>query len=196
MSNMIVAAVSGSFNRHMAAVERAVMELASLGVHVASPADPRVVDSIGGFLFVASDRNRSVKLVQDRHLECIRAAHFVWLVCPDGYVGQSASMEVGFAAAVGVPVLSESHPVDLTLRHYVRVVPSIRAAVDHAVRNRRELNVPRFVVDPHASIEEAHDVLERIHGVLRRQARLVTDADAAAVAAAQTEIAEIFAPTC
>ena len=83
---MITAAVSGSFHRHMEAITRAVYELASQGVRVLSPADPRVVAAQGEFLFVASDPVRSVRLVQDRHLDCIRASSFVWLVCPDGSV--------------------------------------------------------------------------------------------------------------
>src|ERR1700722_16313784 len=110
------AAVSGSFHRHMEAITSAVHELASKSVLVLSPADPRVVAQQGEFLFVASDRVRSVRLVQDRHLESIRAADFFWLICPDGYVGQSASMEIGFAAAVGVPIFSTYAPSDLTLR--------------------------------------------------------------------------------
>jgi hypothetical protein len=90
---MLNATVSGSFHRHMEAITSAVHELAALNVRVLSPADPRIVAQQGEFLFVASDPVRSVKLVQDRHLESIRAANFLWLVCPDGYVGQSASQE-------------------------------------------------------------------------------------------------------
>ena len=110
------AAVSGSFHRHMAAIGAAVEELISRSIRVLSPADPRVVAAQGEFLFVASDRVRSVRLVQDRHLESIRAADFLWLVCPDGYAGQSASMEVGFAAAARVPIFATHAPGDLTLR--------------------------------------------------------------------------------
>jgi len=80
---MLAVAVSGSFHRHMGAITAAVHELAALSIRVLSPADPRVVASQGEFLFVASDRVRSVRLVQDRHLESIRAANFLWLVCPD-----------------------------------------------------------------------------------------------------------------
>src|ERR1700731_515419 len=103
---MLTATVSGSFNRHMDAIPSAVHELPSLSVRVLSPADPRIVAFQGEFLFVASDPVRSVRLVQDRHFESIRAADFLWLVCPDGYVGQSASMEIGYAAAVGVPMFA------------------------------------------------------------------------------------------
>src|SRR6201994_1975893 len=113
---MLKATVSGSFHRHMEAISSAVYELMAHSIRVLSPADPRVVAAQGEFLFVASDRVRSVRLVQDRHLESIRAADFLWLVCPDGYVGQSASMELGFAAAVGLPIFSTRTPDDLTLQ--------------------------------------------------------------------------------
>jgi hypothetical protein len=159
---MLTAAVSGSFHRHMGAITAAVHELAALSIRVLSPADPRVVAAQGEFLFVASDRVRSVRLVQDRHLESIRAADFLWLICPDGYVGQSASMEVGFAAAARVPIFATRPPSDLTLREYVTVVPTLSEAVRGAVASSRPKRAEGLLIDPHASVEEAHDILEWI----------------------------------
>src|SRR3954451_925748 len=113
------ATVSGSFRRAMGAVQEAVYRLTDAGARVLSPADPRVVDQFGDFLFVASDRVRAIKLVQDRHLAAIRASNFLWLVAPEGYIGQSGAMELGFAVSVGTPVFCSEVPVDLTLRQYV-----------------------------------------------------------------------------
>lgn len=166
---MLTATVSGSFHRHMEAITSAVRELATLSVRVLSPADPRVVAAQGEFLFVASDRVRSVRLVQDRHLESIRAANFLWLVCPDGYVGQSASMEVGFAAAAGVPIFATHAPYDLTLREYVTIVPTLAAALRRVEASSRPRRPEGLLIDPHASVEEAHHVLERIEATLTRQ---------------------------
>lgn len=166
------AAVSGSFHRHMEAINAAVQQLASLSVQVLSPADPRVVASQGEFLFVASDRVRSVRVVQDRHLECIRAADFLWLVCPDGYVGQSASMEVGFAAAAGVPIFSTHSPSDLTLRQYVMTVSTIRDALRTVATSGRPRRCSSLLIDPHASVEEAHQVLEQIEVLLTHQSSI------------------------
>jgi len=166
---MLAATVSGSFHRHMEAITSAVRELASLSIRVLSPADPRVVAAQGEFLFVASDRVRSVRLVQDRHLESIRAANFLWLVCPDGYVGQSASMEVGFAAAVGVPIFATYAPGDLTLREYVTVVPNLTAALRRVEASSRPRRPEGVLVDPHASLQEAHEILERVGNVLTRE---------------------------
>jgi len=162
----VCAAVSGSFHRHMEVIVAAVHELASLSIRVLSPADPRVVAKQGEFLFVASDRVRSVRLVQDRHLECIRAADLLWLVCPDGYVGQSASMEVGFAAALGVPIFSTHAPGDLTLRQYVTTVTTLAEALRTVTASSRPRRKEGILVNPHASVEEAHHILERLEPAL------------------------------
>lgn len=165
-------AVSGSFHRHMEVITAAVQELASLSVRVLSPADPRVVAQQGEFLFVASDRVRSVRLVQDRHLQSIRAADFLWLVCPDGYVGSSASMEVGYAAAAGVPIFGTHAPSDLTLREYVTVVPRLSQAVRRIESSARPGHPEGILIDPHASVEEAHEILGQIETALTCQSAL------------------------
>lgn len=163
------AAVSGSFHRHMEAITWAVRELATLSVRVLSPADPRIVAAQGEFLFVASDRVRSVRLVQDRHLDSIRAADFLWLVCPDGYVGQSASMELGYAAAAGISIFATRAPSDLTLREYVTIVPTLSDALRRVEAISRPRRSEGVLIDPHASVEEAHHILERIEAALTRQ---------------------------
>jgi hypothetical protein len=169
---MISATVSGSFHRHMEAIGAAVRELTELSICVLSPADPRIVAQQGEFLFVASDRVRSVRLVQDRHLESIRAANFLWLVCPDGHVGQSASMEVGFASAVGVPIFAIRAPNDLTLRQYVTVVPTLAEALRRVAATSQPKRPESVLIDPHASVEEAHHILERLEAVLTRPGNL------------------------
>ncbi len=168
----MTAAVSGSFHRHMEAISSAVRNLTARSIRVLSPADPRVVAVQGEFLFVASDRVRSVRLVQDRHLDCIRAADFLWLVCPDGYVGQSASMEIGYAAGAGVPIFATRAPSDLTLREYVTVVSSLSDAVSFAEASPRRNHPAGILIDPHASVEQAHTVLARIESKLTQDARL------------------------
>ena len=165
---MLKATVSGSFHRHMDAISTAVHELTAHSVRVLSPSDPRVVAAHGEFLFVASDRVRSVRLVQDRHLESIRSADFLWLVCPDGYVGQSASMEIGFAAGAGVQIFATSSPADLTLREYVTIVPTLAEAVQIVAGRARPMCAEGFLIDPHASIAEAHAILERIDSEFSR----------------------------
>lgn len=165
------ATVSGSFRRAMGAVQEAVYRLTDVGARVLSPADPRVVDQFGDFLFVASDRVRTIKLVQSRHLAAIAMSDFVWLVAPDGYVGLSGAMEMGYAAFSGTPVFCSEVPIDLTLRQYVTIartpedaVTAIRA--DHA--QRRAHAAGDVLLDPVGAVDAAHDDLERIALALTR----------------------------
>lgn len=153
--------VSGTFRRAMAEVQEAVTELYDAGADVLSPADPRVVDSFGDFVFVASDAVRHLRVVQARHLSAIAASDFVWLLAPDGYIGLSAAMEIGFAAAHGIPVFSTEVPSDLTLRQWVT---RVRCVPDAMARTSGLANSPpagqAILLDPATSISEAHDDLE------------------------------------
>lgn len=155
------ATVSGSFRRAMRQVQEAVYALTDLGVTVLSPADPRVVDELGAFLFVASDRLRIVRLVQQRHLQAISMSDFLWLVAPDGYVGISAAMEIGFAIASSVPVFTTTTPTDATLREFVTVVPDIKSVLLRTSPAPPPSSA-RALLDPAATVEQAHRGLEEV----------------------------------
>jgi hypothetical protein len=191
---MLKATVSGSFRRHMVAVNDAVSELNERGVEVLSPADPRVVDQIGEFVFVASDRVRSIKVVEDRHLECILASDFLWLVAPDGYVGQSASMELGYAVAHGVPVFSLDVPGDGTLQKYVQTVPTVSMAVSFVKASRVATPDESFLVRPHQKIAEMHDRLDRLGGQFSRLPSLVRDAEGEEILRERESLASLLSP--
>jgi hypothetical protein len=160
---MVRVTVSGSFHRHMHAVYEAVGAFRDAGAVVLSPSDPRVVDSLGDFLFVASDRLRSIKLVQDRHLEAIRASDLLWVVCPDGYTGPSVSMEIGAAYACGIPVFSDFAPFDSTLTAYVKRVAGIGEALSY-VRplEGRSADSLHVLLDPVTAIEATHSSLDSL----------------------------------
>jgi len=193
-NSLVTVTVSGSFHRHIYEISRVVAEFLELGVIVLSPSDPRIVGQHGDFLFVASDRVRSIRLVEDRHLASIRASGFLWLVAPDGYVGQSASMEMGFAAANNVPIFSSSRPSDLTLQQYVRIVPNPRSALEvvNSLPSAFRQRVQGFLIDPHASIEVAHDTLERVQEALDRAAVQADDEVISKVYSARDELTDLF----
>ena len=165
----------------MSAVQASVYRLTDLGVLVLSPADPRVVDQFGDFLFVASDRARAIKLVQSRHLAAIAASDFLWLASPEGYVGQSASMEIGYAIAVRTPIYAAEVATDLTLRQYVTVVADEHEAIREAEATaaQRRAHPQHVLIDPTAAVEAAHAELELMRNSLQsgdvRASRLVSE---------------------
>ena len=60
--------------------------------------------------------------IEDRHLDAIQHADFVWFFAPDGYVGPTGALEVGFARASGIPVYTDTALKDLTIKNFVEVV--------------------------------------------------------------------------
>jgi hypothetical protein len=150
----------------MREVQEAVYTLTDMGIVVLSPADPRVVAQLGAFLFVASDRLRSVRLVQQRHLQAIAASDFLWLVAPDGYVGTSAAMEIGFATAARVPVFTTSSPTDVTLREFVTVVADMRSALAMTSASSSGPPSRHALLDPVEAVQHAHRGLEEIQAAL------------------------------
>ena len=159
---MLKATVSGSFHRHMAGIYEAVGELRARGVAVLSPSDPRVVDNVGEFLFVASDRLRSIRLVQDRHLAAIRASDFLWVVCPDGYTGASTCMEIGAALAAGVPVYASSPALDITVGEYVQRISGFFEAIAQIKSKKRVERPATVLLDPDRIIDQSIDALSQL----------------------------------
>ena len=140
-------------------VQRDVEHLADAGALVLSPADPRVVEQFGDFVFVASDQVRRIRTVQSRHLAAIEASDFLWLVAPDGYVGVSAAMEIGYAVAQSVPVYSVDVVADLTLRQWVTVLDGPEAAVARHRCGPPTTTADNILLDPSSAIARSHDDL-------------------------------------
>lgn len=118
--------ISGSMNRSLAEMAAAAQQLDGLGVEILSPRSFTVDESKGReFIFVEGDSETTPSAVQARHLASLAASDFVWLVCPEGYVGLSAAQEIGYALALGVPVLAGGPPADTVFAGQVSVVDDL-----------------------------------------------------------------------
>jgi NTP pyrophosphatase (non-canonical NTP hydrolase) len=121
--------LSGSFRRDIEGLRRAHEELLDLGCTVLSPARVDPVSETDGFVFMKGEETESPERLEIKHLEAIQKASFVWLHAPDGYVGLSAALEVGFAHAQGIPIFSRVPISDPTLAAFVEQVPSVTDAL-------------------------------------------------------------------
>jgi NTP pyrophosphatase (non-canonical NTP hydrolase)/nucleoside 2-deoxyribosyltransferase len=136
--------ICGSFRRGLATLREDRRLLADAGCEVLSPKDLDFVREEDGFVVAAHEQDDSPEEIEARHLASIRAADFVWLHAPDGYLGPSGAFELGTAAAAGVPVFARNSPRDVGLRHFVRVTRSPAEAAA-ATRNA-------YIADPGAGI--------------------------------------------
>lgn len=120
----------GSFRRDPEALRREYAALKSVGCRVLSPRDVDFVASLGNFVLASHELEREPAEIEQEHLEAIRAADFVWLHAPSGYVGVSGAMEIGFARSVGIPVFGSVPPSDMTIRAQTTTVESPEVVVD------------------------------------------------------------------
>ena len=117
------AVLCGSYTRDRAGLFRVYDELVTTGCQVLSPR--RMQFDNAAFVRDTAEQGISSRAIEAYHLLAICKADFVMIYAPDGYVGLSAAMEIGFATAQKCPVFSRTAPQDIALRGLVKVVPSV-----------------------------------------------------------------------
>ena len=125
------AVLCGSYTRDRDGLLRAYDELVVTGCQVLSPRRIQFDDD-PVFVRNAAEQGMSPLEIGTGHLLAICQADFVMIYAPDGYVGLSAAMEIGFATAQECPVFSRTAPQDIALRGLVKVVPSVYDALQAA----------------------------------------------------------------
>lgn len=122
--------ISGSFRRDIEGLRRVHQELRDLGCIVLSPARVDPAREVQGFVYMKGEETETPERIEIQHLEAIQKATFVWLHAPDGYVGVSAALEVGFAHAQGIPVFCRNEISDSTLSSFIHRAESAAEVVD------------------------------------------------------------------
>lgn len=147
MNKAVKVTVSGSFHRQAAAIAEAIGQFTEAGIEVLSPKNVKFVAEIGDFLFVASDLTRDIRITQDGHFSAIRRSDFLFVTCVNGYVGSSTAMEIGFAYAIGKPIVSLVDPYPMNpfeaWPHWFTVMPSYKAVIDRFVNRTTPFLSPR-----------------------------------------------------
>ena len=116
--------ISGSYRKDFEALKRTYEEFRDLGCDVLSPSSVTSVSEEDGFVYMKGEETETPTAIEERHLNAIQKANFVWLHAPNGYVGPTSALEIGFAHAAGVPVFATEAPSEQVFRSFVQVVPS------------------------------------------------------------------------
>ncbi|MDP3963984.1 MAG: NUDIX domain-containing protein [bacterium] len=105
----------GSFRKHFTLIRDAHRVFTNAGITVLAP-DLREISSIeNGFAFFAGEEGRDPRLVELlylRHLKRLGEGGFSYFVNPEGYIGKSASYELGIAQATNVRCFFYAPPQD------------------------------------------------------------------------------------
>lgn len=121
--------ISGSYRKQFEGVREAYEEFLDLGCTILSPSSVHIVHEDDGFVYMRGEETQTPETIEDKHIDAIQRADFVWLHAPEGYVGPMAALEIGFANAAGVPVYATETPVDKRFQSFVRLVESPEAVV-------------------------------------------------------------------
>lgn len=126
--------VSGSFRRNFDSINETVSTFEALGINVLSPKASKVVNVGAEFAILETDDTNDPQTLEQRHLDAITAANALYLYDPEGYIGDSSKMELGWALALGKPIFCKELLVDSTLRLFcgnVATPQQVRNALDN-----------------------------------------------------------------
>src|SRR5215218_9733609 len=79
--------ISGSFRRGLATLRSDREALLGSNCEVLSPVDVDFVREEQGFVFAEQEQGMSPDEIEAAHVAAIRAADFLWLHAPEGYLG-------------------------------------------------------------------------------------------------------------
>lgn len=110
MEKELKTCISGSF-KFKPEIDLLIEEFNDLGVTVLSPEKgwlyiPKYRILKPEFRPLPLERNMSIKTIEDNFLIGINQSDFLYVASFEGYIGESTSMEIGFAFAKQIPVYS------------------------------------------------------------------------------------------
>ncbi len=112
--------ISGSFRKHYEPIRKLINEFQELGCQVLSPKESRIVNPGADFIFLETDQERDPRKVEERHLFAIAKADCLFICNPEGYMGQSATLEMGYALGQHKPVFVLEEMPDTVVNLFVR----------------------------------------------------------------------------
>ena len=121
-SSSLCTVISGSYRRHLRKLYLLKQELESLDLLVLSPIGSLALNPNEEFIFLDADPTRDKKLLQDSIFAKIRSSSFLTLANFEGYMGRAALLEVGYALAFGLQVLSVEPVEDPNLSPYTKLL--------------------------------------------------------------------------
>jgi NTP pyrophosphatase (non-canonical NTP hydrolase) len=139
--------ISGSFRKHYRGIVECIAAFEEAGATVLSPRASRIMNPGEAFAILETDGAESPEALERRHLDAITAADALYVYNPEGYVGLSAALEVGWALALGKEIFVQP-AVDFTLGMFCKRVATPQEIAELLRgRSRLEALAPRSSLD-------------------------------------------------
>lgn len=121
--------ICGSFHRRPHELNDIIDELNQTKCQILSPFTISFDSLETSFVRSKNDEGFSNIELERFHLRALKQADFIWLYAPDGYVGTSATFELGFAHALQKQIYSLTVPTEEYIQSIVHTVPSVFSAL-------------------------------------------------------------------
>src|SRR3989344_3961867 len=104
--------LSGSFQKSYEAMLTAREILEKAQIQVLSPSNSEITNPGDTFALLASDTTTDILSLEQKHLDAISRADFLYIYNPEGYIGTSTAMEIGWAYALHKRIYCLTTPTD------------------------------------------------------------------------------------
>jgi len=112
----LTCSIIGSFRKYYSQVASLIEVFEACHVHVLSPKRSSIVDPQEWFVRLETDNPRYEPVeIQLIALHRILRSSFVYVLCPEGYIGKTTSYEIGRIHERGVPLFFSECPEDLPI---------------------------------------------------------------------------------
>lgn len=139
MHDKLTTVISGSFRKHLSQLYILRDELQSRSVDVLSPIGSSAINDGEEFIILDQDPVNDHRILQDNVFTKIRRSSFLTVCNVDGYIGKAAALEIGYAVATGIQILTLEPADDPNIAAYSRPLAAVFGS-----RNRRRRQAEKW----------------------------------------------------
>ena len=108
--------ISGSFRKHLKEILELKNYFKQLGTEVLSPRFKEISSTVEGFVIFKEEEKFSPFELENYHLRSIINSDALIICDPEGYVGYSATFEIGFACSLKKRIIFLEEPKEFILK--------------------------------------------------------------------------------
>jgi len=117
--------ISGSYRKHLTEIYNLKSFLENKGIAVLSPVGSHAINPGAEFVLLDADPIEDERLLQDSVFSKLRRSAFLVVMNKDQYLGKAAIMEIGYALALGMQILTAESVEDPNLKPYTRPLKEV-----------------------------------------------------------------------
>lgn len=103
--------ISGSYRKHFDRIVTTKREFEELGASILRPLSEEIRERENELVRLSGDPD-DLREVQEAQLKAVSDCDLLYVVNPAGYVGPSATLEIGFAHALGKKIITSEPPFE------------------------------------------------------------------------------------